>query len=398
MPSPKSSGPAATTPPGARSVHMPAEWEPHEKTWIAFPPSNDTFGAADAASLTRARHAWAQVAATIARHEPVSMVVAPQDLEVARQMVSADVDLVAHALNDAWMRDIGPTFVWAERSPGSTGVADETDTAVRRAVLSAVDWTFNGWGAQSWASWEHDAQIGRFVAEYAGVPVLDSALVNEGGGFHVDGEGTVLLTETVQLDPGRNPGATRESVETQIHAHLGTSKAIWLPRGLTRDYDQFGTRGHVDIVAAFAGAGRILVHDQTDPAHPDHAVSLMIRRVLDGQTDARGRELEVIRVPAPTTLRDDHGYVDYSYINHYVANGVVVLCAFDDPNDAVAAEILAAAYPDRSIELVDAREIFANGGGIHCITQQQPGRDSAQTPASRAAHRPWPRQRLKRAR
>lgn len=355
--------PHITTPPQIPSgtVHMPAEWERHEKTWMAFPPGNNTFGDDGSQSLIRARQAWMAVAQTISRYEPVTMVVAPGDVEVAREMLPDGADVVVHDLDDAWMRDIGPTFVRpvGDGGPGGGG-------------LAAVNWRFNGWGGQSWACWESDALIGRFVGEQSGVPVMDSPLVNEGGGFHVDGEGTVLLTRTVQLDPGRNPDATEDSVEAEIHARLGTSKAIWLPRGLTRDYEEYGTRGHVDIVAAFAGPGKVLVHDQNNPAHPDHAVSLMIRSVLSGARDAQGRELEVIGVPAPTALRDQDGFVDYSYINHYVANGVVVLCAFDDPHDAVAAEILASVYPDRTVELVDAREIFANGGGIHCITQQQP--------------------------
>lgn len=354
------SGPTESAPSGSL---MPAEWERHERTWMAFPPANDTFGPEGSASLTRARQAWAVVAGAIARYEPVVMVASPPDAALAREMLPEGIGVVVHDLDDAWMRDIGPTFV--------------RDAAGRPA---AVDWTFNGWGGQSWASWENDARIARLVAGRAEVPVLDSWLVNEGGGFHVDGEGTVLLTDTVQLDPGRNPGATREGVEAEIHARLGTTKAIWLPRGLTRDYEEFGTRGHVDIVASFAGPGKVLLHDQTDPGHPDHQVSRVILEVLEGATDARGRELEIVRVPAPTVTRTEEGFVDYSYINHYVANDAVVLCAFDDPHDAVAAGILKAAYPGRSVELVDAREIFANGGGIHCITQQQPAFASAQAP------------------
>ena len=201
-----------------------------------------------------------------------------------------------------------------------------------------------------------------------------SALVNEGGGLHVDGEGTVLLTDTVQLDPGRNPGLTRAEVEAEVHARLGTTTAVWLPRGLTRDYEEYGTRGHVDIVAAFAGAGTVLVHRQDDPRHPDYAVSREVRAVLEAAVDARGRRLRVVDLPAPTVLEDDEGWVDWSYVNHYVVNGGVVLCAFDDPNDEVAAAVLREAYPDRTVELVDARDVFAFGGGIHCTTQQQPAR------------------------
>jgi agmatine deiminase len=348
---------------------MPPEWAPHERTWMAFPTANVTFGSADAdvgddkrsgqtERLHLARSAWAEVARTVARYEPVTLVASVGEADDARHYVGqpADgrVEIVERPLDDAWMRDIGPTFV------------------VQDGALAAVDWTFNGWGGQEWAAWENDQHVAREVAALAGVPVSPSALVNEGGGLHVDGEGTVLLTETVQLDPGRNPGWTREQVEAEVHARLGTSTAIWLPRGLTRDYGRFGTRGHVDIVAAFLGPGVVAVHTQPDPAHPDYEVSRDVAALLSRATDARGRTLKVVELLAPTVLEEDGEPTDWSYVNHYVANGVVVMCAFDDPADADARDVLAQAYPDRRIELVDARQIFANGGGIHCITQQQP--------------------------
>jgi agmatine deiminase len=341
--------------PSSATGRMPAEWDTHEGTWMAFPPANDTFGSVGSATLERARAAWSRVAQTIAQYEPVTVLADPRDATSAREWLGSGITIVEVPLDDAWLRDSGPTFV--HRPDGSLG---------------AVDWIFNGWGAQEWAAWENDRNVGRAVASATSAPVHASALVNEGGGFHVDGEGTVLLTETVQLDPGRNPGATKESVEAEIHAALGTAKAIWLPRGLTRDYDEFGTRGHVDIVAAFAGPGTVLLHRQDNPDHPDHAVYLQLKTVLQGQVDAQGRPLRIIDVPAPTVLTDGEGYVDWSYINHYVANNVVVLCSFDDPNDSIAAGILERAYPGRTVELVDARDVFAFGGGIHCITQQQP--------------------------
>ena len=345
---------AGTDDPATGTV-MPPEWAPHERTWMAYPVPNETFGAARSSSLARARRAWAEVARTVARYEPVTVLVAPSDVDAARQALGAGIDVVPAPLDDAWLRDSGPTFVHAP--DGS---------------LVAVDWVFNGWGAQSWASWERDRLLGGVVARCAGAPVHSSPLVNEGGGFHVDGEGTVLLTDTVQLDPDRNPGLRRAHVESEVHARLGTTHAVWLPRGLVRDEGQFGTRGHVDIVAAFAGPGTVLVHRQDDPRHPDHEVSRRLRAVLESAVDAKGRRLRVVDVPAPTVLEDEDGPVDWSYINHYVLNGAVVLCAFDDPNDQVAAAILSEAYPGRAVELVDARDVFAFGGGIHCITQQQP--------------------------
>ncbi|MFJ6249073.1 MULTISPECIES: agmatine/peptidylarginine deiminase [unclassified Streptomyces] len=335
------------------TYRMPAEWAPHERTWMAWPRPNPTFTGDE--ELAAARAAWASVARAVRRFEPVTMVVAPGDAEGARALLGEDVDLVERDLDDAWMRDIGPTFV--------------TDGA----RLAAVDWVFNGWGAQDWARWEHDSTIARHVADAAGVPVVSSPLVNEGGAIHVDGEGTVLLTDTVQLGSGRNPGWTREQVEAEIHARLGTTEAVWLPHGLAADYGTYGTQGHVDIVAAFARPGTVLVHSQRDPAHPDHERSRTYADLLGSRRDARGRLLEVIEIPAPTVLKDEEGdWVDYSYINHYLCNGAVILCAFDDPHDELAAEIFRRLFPDREVVLVDARAIFAAGGGIHCITQQQP--------------------------
>jgi len=213
------------------------------------------------------------------------------------------------------------------------------------------------------------------VADHVGDEVLPSEMVNEGGGIHVDGRGTVLVTETVQRGEGRNPHWSRAEVEAELTRTIGTSRAVWIDRGLTRDYEEFGTRGHVDIVAAFAGPTTLVVHDQRDPSHPDYEVTA---EVLEAVSVLEG--IDVVRVPAPTVLRDDRGWVDWSYINHYVVNGGVVLCSFDDPNDAVAAEILGACYPEREIVKVDARPIFDRGGGIHCITQQQPQSSGAARP------------------
>jgi len=338
--------------PAADGFSMPAEWAPHERTWMAWPSPSVTFE--DDADLEESRDAWGEVARTIARFEPVTVVARPQDAAQAREWLGSRVEVVTAPLDDAWMRDMGPTFL-----TGGGG-------------LAAADWTFNGWGAQEWAAWEHDSGIGAHVAELAGARRYATSFVNEGGGIHVDGEGTVLLTETVQLDPGRNPGWTREQVERELHGFLGTTQAIWLSRGLTADYGRFGTRGHVDIVAAFVRPGVVVVHSQQDPAHPDHAVSQEVIGRLRASTDARGRQLEVVELPAPEVQRVDGELVDYSYVNHYLCNGAVILCAFDDPADKINAVIFQGLFPDREIVLVDARTIFAHGGGIHCITQQQP--------------------------
>ncbi|WP_341267651.1 agmatine deiminase family protein [Gordonia malaquae] len=335
---------------------MPAEHEPHERTWMAFPAPGYSLGDTEA-DHHEARTAWSAVANTIVDHEPVTVVVDPTQTEFAKKYLSATVDIVEAPLDDAWMRDIGPTFVVSEN--GGVG---------------GVDWVFNGWGGQDWAAWGHDQHIARAVIERAGVERIGSTLVNEGGGIQVDGAGTVLVTETVQLDRGRNPHLTKADVERELARTLGVDTVIWLPCGLRRDSEQYGTRGHVDIVAAMPTPGTVIVHDQRDPGHPDHEVSRRIRDVLNGAVTSDGSPMTIVDVPAPRVLTDDEGFVDYSYINHYVANGLVVACSFDDPSDAEAVEILSSVYPGRTVVSVDARPFFARGGGIHCITQNQPAR------------------------
>ena len=328
-------------------MRFPAEWERHDRTWIAFPHAGYTLGETESEQLA-ARKTWAAVANAASEFEKVSCVVNPGDYVNAKKFLSSEIEIVEIEIDDAWIRDSGPSFV------------------IDSGELKAVNWVFNGWGAQDWASFSKDARLATNVANHLGVSVIDSALTNEGGGFHVNGQGAVMLTKTVQLGKERNPSWSKENVEQEIHDKLGTSKAIWLERGLTRDYEDFGTLGHVDIVSCFAPDGRVLIHDQQNPNHPDYLVSAEVRELFISAG------YQIVNVPAPEAIKDAHGFVDYSYINHYVLNDAVLLCAFDEKRDKDVKAMLRDVYPGREIVLLDARELFARGGGIHCITQQQP--------------------------
>lgn len=333
---------------------MPSETAPQDRVWMAFPTGGYTLGDTEEEAHA-ARSTWAAVANAILEFEPVTMVVHPDDVDTAARYLDPRVEVLTAELNDAWMRDIGPSFVLDANKQ-----------------LGAVDWIFNGWGGQDWAAWDKDSLIAAEVSGRADAHHIPSGIVNEGGGIQVDGEGTVLVTETVQLDQGRNPGLTKADVEGELARTIGATHVVWLPRGLTRDSEKFGTRGHVDIVAAIPSPGTLLVHSQQNPEHPDYTVSREIIDFLRTTHDAAGRDWNIIEVPAPEALTDDEGYVDYSYINHLVVNGGVIACSFNDPMDEKALRILADAYPGRRVVSVDARELFARGGGIHCITQQQP--------------------------
>ncbi len=336
---------------------MPTENDPHMRTWMAFPSEGPTLGETDV-EREAGYAAWTAVAHAVAEFEPVTMVVDPSEKARARRMLGEGIEILEAPVDEFWMRDAGPTFVLDAERPG---------------VLGAVDWVFNGWGDHSWSEWHKSAQLGRIIAEASGAELISSLLVNEGGGIHVDGAGTVLLTETVQLDPRRNPYADRAKVEAEMARTIGATHAVWVPRGLTRDYGEFGTSGHVDIVATMPSAGVVLLHDQQNPDHPDHAVSAELRAFFAEQTDAAGTPFTVRDLPAPATLRDAEGDVDWSYVNHLVVNGGVIACGFgEDEADSRARGILEEVYPGRRVVTVDARELFIRGGGIHCITQQQP--------------------------
>lgn len=277
------------------------------------------------------------------------MLIDPTQGAAAGKLLSSAVTRFEVPLDDGWLRDSGPTFVLSETQG-----------------LGAVDWVFNGWGEQPTASWDRDALLGKFVAQQAGAKTVSSQLVNEGGGIHVDGQGKVLLTETVQLGVERNPGWAKAQVEAELAEKIGAKQFIWVQRGLYRDYLRFGTRGHIDMVACFTPSGRVLLHHQSDASHPDFPRSREWRTALEQAG------LEVRPVTAPAILRDDFDYVDFSYINHYVCNDAVIMGTFDDAADDAAAGILSEEYPGRQIVRLPAEEIFARGGGIHCITQQQP--------------------------
>jgi agmatine deiminase len=324
---------------------MPAEWAPHDATWMAFPPAVYD----GSTTLRAARETWSDVALAISTSERVCMVVRPEDRDAAARLLGSAVALVDVALDDAWARDVAPSFV----------------TRADGAVV-AVDWVFNGWGAQSWATWDNDARVASEIAARLGFERYASDLVNEGGGIEVDGAGTVIATTTVQRDPHRNGARTVESVENELRVALGATRVLWLDRGLAGDYLEFGTRGHVDLVAKFVSTTTVVIHEQINPAHPDYAVSANARAVLEGAG------YDVVPLPAPPRETVAGRVCDWSYVNSYVTNDAVILGVYGEPTDDEAMSTFRTLFPDRRIVAVDARPLFALGGGVHCVTQQQP--------------------------
>lgn len=335
--------------PKSAGFFMPAEWAPHARCWMAWPCHADTW--TTAGGLADARRAYAAVARAIARFEPVVMVARPQDAVEARRTLGDAADVLAVDISDSWTRDTGPTFL--------------VDGAGR---LAGVDWGFNAWG-MNYTGFAADARLARRILAEAGAQRFVGPMILEGGAISVDGEGTVLTTEQCLLNPNRNPHLTKADIEAILGAYLGAEKVLWLKQGLENDE----TDGHVDEVAAFTAPGRVVVLESRDPADPNTAVLAENIAILRSATDARGRPLEVLTLPQPSLRRHGpHGRLTLSYANFYIANGGVIVPAYDDPMDREAERVLRHAFPDREVVMVPALAIAAGGGNIHCITQQEP--------------------------
>jgi agmatine deiminase len=346
---------------------MPAEFEPHSGCWMAWPERPDNWRL-DAGP---AQEAFAAVAEAIAVSEPVTMVASGAQLERCRARLSPAVRVVEASTDDAWLRDTGPTFV-----VGGNG-------------LRGVDWRFNAWGGHHgglYASWERDDRLAAKVLEVEGADRYRAPLVLEGGSIHVDGEGTVLSTEECLLNPNRNPELSREEVERALCDYLGAEKVVWLSRGVYEDE----TDGHVDNLACFVRPGVVLLTWSEEESDPQSAISREALAQLQSATDARGRPLEVLRLPSPEPLpitaeeaagvaaapgsqpRRAGDRLAASYVNFYLANSRLIMPLLDERYDDEAAAILARCFPHREIVGVPAREILLGGGNVHCITQQVP--------------------------
>lgn len=347
---------------------MPPEWAAHERSWMAWPANPWVWGL----RLPAARAAYAEVARALSRFEPVTMVARPECVEEVASLLPGDVTVLPLPHDDSWMRDTGPSFVH-DVNGGITGVG----------------WRFNGWGLQS-PAYALDARIAQRVCEHLRLPFVASRITLEGGAVHVDGAGTALVCEPSVLDPQRNPGLSQDDVEAELGRLLGVSRTIWLAHGLEDDE----TRGHVDNIACFLAPGVVASIDPAAAAGEGDRLALEANlRILRSTLDARGRPFEIVLLPLPRPARRDDGrLLTRSYINFYLCNDGLIMPAFDDPADLEAQSILAAVFEERAIVALDANPILHGGGGIHCITQQQPlplpapgraGGPSFRAPASR---------------
>jgi agmatine deiminase len=330
---------------------MPAEWAPHARTWMCWPCRIEAWGGPE--GLLRAKQAYARVARAISTFEPVTMAVRPQDAAEAKLACAGKTEIFEVPLDDSWARDSGPTFL---TGPGG-----------RRA---GVQWRFNAWG-NKYRPFDQDAEFATRVLVKEGLAVYRAPMVCEGGAIHADGEGTLITTEQCLLNDNRNPDLTQADVEERLALFTGARRIVWLGEGFSDEE----TDGHVDNIACFVAPGRVAIGVPTSKSHPDYEPVMEAIRRLKEARDAEGRSFELVEFVQPKKPKTDwRGRpLASSYINFYLPNGGVVMPGFDDPNDEMARSLLAGCFPGRDILQIDALDLVEGGGGIHCITQQEPG-------------------------
>ncbi|HEY4331262.1 MAG TPA: agmatine deiminase family protein [Ilumatobacteraceae bacterium] len=332
-----------------RSLRMPAEFGPHERTVICWPARTALYGDL----MPAAEDAHAQVARAIAAYEPVSMIVHPGPAVArANELCGASVDIVEIPIDDSWFRDSGPIYV--------------TDRAGDRV---ATDWTFNGWGTK-YGPWDQDDLVASRWAAHNGDPAHRIAMVLEGGSLTVDGEGTLVTTVQCLMNPNRNPDLTKLEIEERLGSELGIRTVVWLPYGLADDDD---TDGHVDNIAVYARPGALVMQGCDDPDEPDWLRMNVNARWARGCTDAAGRVLEVVQIPVLPFVEIGGRRRPVPYGNFYVGNGFVLVPTANHPADSDMLAIIGEQFPGREVIGLDVGSVLAyGGGGIHCITQQIP--------------------------
>lgn len=324
---------------------MPAEWSPHECCWMMWPCRRGLWP-----DMLATKRSYVAVARAIRMFEPVMMAACHRDVDEARAMLGPAIEVVGIDLDDSWARDAGPCFL-VNGKGGRAGAS----------------FRFNAWGGK-YDPYDRDDAFSSAVLSHFGLHEYTSDLVAEGGGVSVDGEGTVLTTLSCIPNANRNPGWTLQEIESELKAMLGASKVIWLPGNV----EETETDGHVDGIAAFVKPGVVLVEDPGPKGTPFHDIMCENLAALEGQTDAAGRPLELITIPEAADACATSERFCRSYVNSYIANGGVVMPGYGVDADRVARDIFRALFPDRQVLTVPIDDIAGGGGGIHCITQQQP--------------------------
>ena len=341
---------------------MPAEWEPHEATWIAWPHNESDWPG----KFECIPHIYAEIVRNLARVEKVHIIVNDAAAEKRARKVlkecgalGASVRFHHWTTDRVWTRDSGPIFVRNGKK------------------LAITNWKFNAWA--KYPDWKHDDLLPDHIGDLLGSEEFAPAAIKnrkihrvvlEAGSIDVNGRGTMLTTEECLLSKQqqRNPGLTRADLEAIFEKYLGVRNVVWLGKGIAGD----DTHGHVDDISRFVGPRTVLSVVEPYRRDPNHTPLKQNFKRLKAATDQDGKRLDVIELPMPSPILQRRQRLPASYANFYIANGIVLVPIFGDPNDRIALDIIASAFPKRSVIPIYCRDFIWGLGAIHCMTQQQP--------------------------
>ena len=336
---------------------MPAEWEPQEAVWLAWPKNEETWPE----HMAQARAAYAEMITALTRHQKVVLVVegCADDDEVEALLTPYPVDrsrlkVVHIPYNDSWMRDTGPIFI---TKPGA------------EHPLVAHDFIFNAWGAK-YEPYSDDDAIPQHAARMFGFPLIRHTMVLEGGSIDVNGQGTVLTTRQCLLNKNRNPTLTQEQIEANLKRFLGVQRVLWLDEGIEGD----DTDGHIDDITRFVAPNRVVTVMENHKNDPNYGPLKTNLAKLKTYGDQDGNKLEVIDLPMPDIrVEGPFGRSPASYANFLIADQCVLVPVYSAPNQESVLSIFRDLFPGREIVPVECTGLVAGLGSIHCVTQQQPG-------------------------
>lgn len=348
-----------------RAYRMPAEWAPHQATYLVWPHNLETWPG----KFEPIPHAFAKIAAAIASFEPLRLIVNDAaEIEAVRTMireaargddaVMRRVEIFQLETNDSWIRDHGPIFV------------NKTDSALAGPAQIALDWKFNSWG-EKYGRYDLDDVVPRRLGARFGFEVAEPGIVLEGGSIDPNGAGSLLTTESCLLNRNRNPHLSRAEVEDYLRTYLGVTNVLWLGDGIVGD----DTDGHIDDLARFVARDTVVTVVEDDPADANYKILRDNLARLTAMRDERGATLRIERLPMPPPIVYDGTRLPASYANFYIANGGVVMPTFDCPADAIAAATFARLFPGRRVIGIPSVDLVWGLGAIHCLTQQHPAID-----------------------
>ncbi len=334
---------------------MPAEWAPHRGTWLSWPHKEESWPG----KFAPVPAVFAEMVRALAPREEVHINAGPEVERAARAaLAKAGVGLTnvffhPYPSNDAWCRDHGPCFV--QRS---------VDGKVEEAI---IDWGYNAWG-NKYPPFDLDDVIPtRIGAEY-GIKVFHPGIVMEGGSIEVNGAGTLMTSEACLLNPNRNPHLSKAEIETYLRDYYGVRHILWLGDGIAGD----DTDGHIDDMTRFTDATTLVTAVESDPSDENHAPLAENLERLKGMRDQDGRPFRILELPMPPALYQDDQRLPASYANFYIGNGVVLMPGYHPATDEKARAVLAQAFPDRKIVVIDSIDLVWGLGSFHCVSQQWP--------------------------